>query len=151
MENEDRTIKSILNKQDFGYQTDVWYRAYNITTEKVELFHDFVYSVYYLIDQTFLGSDVVITEEDQKNHFTWCWDKIIDNFSKEKINLKKRGIHYEYFWNFFLESFYYLKMDNDEVKVSEYIFKLFNCNHKKTRSELGILTEIYKLLEKNLT
>lgn len=151
MENEDRTIKSILNKQDFGYQTDVWYRAYNITTEKVELFHDFVYSVYYLIDQTFLGSDVVITEEDQKNHFTWCWDKIIDNFSKEKINLNKRGIHYEYFWNFFLESFYYLKMDNDEVKVSEYIFKLFNCNHKKTRSELGILTEIYKLLEKNLT
>lgn len=151
MENKDGTIKSILNKQDFGYQTDVWYRAYNITTEKIELFHDFIHSVYTLIDQTYLGSDVIITEEDQKNHFTWCWDKTIDNLSKEKINLNKRGIHYEYFGDFFLESFYYLKMDNEEVKLTEYIFKLFNSNHKKTRSELGILTEIYKLLEKNLT
>ena len=151
MENKDRTIKSILNNQDYGYQTDVWYRAYNITTEKIELFHDFIYSVYSLIDRTYLGSDVVVTEEDQRNHFTWCWDKTIDNLSKEKINLNKRGIHYEYFGDFFLESFYYLKMDNEEVKLTEYIFKLFNSNHKKTRSELGILTEIYKLLEKNLT
>jgi hypothetical protein len=151
MENKDRTIKSILNKQDFGYQADVWYRAYNITAEKVELFHDFIYSVYILIDQTYLGSDVIVTEEDQKNHFTWCWDKTIDNLAKEKINLNKRGIHYEYFGDFFLESFYYLKMDDEEIKLTEYIYKLFNCNHKKTRSELGILTEIYKLLEKNLT
>lgn len=151
MENKDRTIKTILNKQDFGYQTDVWYRAYNISTEKVELFHDFISSVYSLIDQTYLGSDVIVTEEEQKNHFTWCWDKTIDNLGKEKINLNKRGIHYEYFGDFFLESYYYLKMDNEEIKLTEYIFKLFNCNHKKTRSELGILTEIYKLLEKNLT
>lgn len=151
MENKDLNIKSILNKQDYGYQAEVWYRAYSITTEKIELFHDFVYSVYTLIDTTYLGPDALITEEDQKNHFTWCWDKTIDNLSKEKINLNKRGIHYEYFWDFFLESFYYLKMDNEEVKIGEYIYRLFDYNHKKTRSELSVLTEIYKLLEKNLT
>lgn len=151
MENKDLNIKSILNKQDYGYQAEVWYRAYNITTEKIELFHDFTYSVFSLINETYLGPDALITEEDQKNHFTWCWDKTIDNLAKEKIYLNKRGIHYEYFWDFFLESFYFLKMDNEEIKISEYIFKLFNNNHKKTRSELEVLTQIYKLLEKNLT
>ena len=151
MENKDINLKSILNKQDYGYQAEVWYRAYGITTEKIELFYDFVNSVYKLIDDTYFGPDALVTEEDQKNHYTWCWDKTIDNLSKEKININNRGIHYEYFWDFFLESFYYLKMDDEDIKIKEYLFKLFNYNHKKTRSELGVLTEIYKLLEKNLT
>jgi hypothetical protein len=41
-------------------------------------------------------------------------------------------------------------MDEEEIKVEEYLYKLFNYKHKKTRSELSVLTEIYKLLEKNL-
>lgn len=151
MENKDGLIKTLLNKQDYGYQAEVWYRAYGITTEKIELFHDFVYSVYKLVDTTYLGPDAVISEEDQRNHFTWCWDKTIDDLIKEKINLSKRGLHYEYFWEFFLESYYFLKMDEEEIMIEDYLYKLFNYNHKKTRSELGVLTEIYKLLEKNLT
>ena len=151
MENKDGLIKTLLNKQDYGYQAEVWYRAYGITTEKIELFHDFVYSVYKLVDTTYLGPDAVISEEDQRNHFTWCWDKTIDDLTKEKINLSKRGLHYEYFWEFFLESYYFLKMDEEEIMIEDYLYKLFNYNHKKTRSELGVLTEIYKLLDKNLT
>ena len=151
MENKDGLIKTLLNKQDYGYQAEVWYRAYGITTEKIELFHDFVYSVYKLVDTTYLGPDAVIGEEDQRNHFTWCWDKTIDDLTKEKINLSKRGLHYEYFWEFFLESYYFLKMDEEEIMIEDYLYKLFNYNHKKTRSELGVLTEIYKLLDKNLT
>jgi hypothetical protein len=150
MGNKDINLKDLLNKQDYGYQAEVWYRAYGITTEKIELFYDFVNSVYQLINKTYLGPDAIITEEEQRDHFTWCWDKTVDNLTKEKIKLNKRGIHYEYFWDFFLESFYFLKMDEEEVKVEEYLYKLFNYTHKKTRSELSVLTEIYKLLEKNL-
>lgn len=151
MENKDTYLKSILRDQDYGYQAEVWYRAYNITTERIELFYDIVNSLYVLIDNTYLGPDAIITEDDQKNHFTWCWDRTLENLSKEKININKRGIHYEYFWDFFLESFYYLKMDGEEIRISQYLYRLFNYNHKKTRSELAVLTEIYKLLEKNLT
>jgi hypothetical protein len=150
MENKDTYLKSILRDQDYGYQAEVWYRAYNITTERIELFYDIVNSLYVLIDNTYLGPDAIITEDDQKNHFTWCWDKTLENLSKEKININSRGIHYEYFWDFFLESFYYLKMDEEEIKIKEYLYRLFNYNHKKTRSELAVLTEIYKLLENNL-
>lgn len=150
MENKDTYLKSILKDQDYGYQTEVWYRAYSITTEKIELFYDLVDSLYRIVDQTYLGPDAIITEDEQRKHFTWCWDKVINNLSKEKINFNSRGIHYEYFWDFFLESFYYLKMDGEEIKIKEYLYRLFNYNHKKTRSELAVLTEIYKLLEKNL-
>jgi hypothetical protein len=151
MENKDTYLKSILNSDNLTAQSEVWYKAYGIVFERVELYYDFLNSLHILIDDTYLGSDVLINEEDQKNHFTWCWEKTIDNLSKERIYLKKRGYHYEYFWEFFLESYYYPQMDESEVKIGEYIYKLFDYNHSKTRSELGVLTEIYKLLDKNLT
>ena len=94
MENKDTYLKSILKDQDYGYQTEVWYRAYSITTEKIELFYDLVDSLYRIVDQTYLGPDAIITEDEQRKHFTWCWDKVINNLSKEKINFNSRGIHY---------------------------------------------------------
>jgi hypothetical protein len=151
MENKDILPKKLLNKDSLGYQAEVWYRAYGISIEKMELFYDFVNSVYELVDSTYLGPDAIVTEEEQKIHFTWCWDRVIGNLSKEKINLNNRGIHYEYFWDFFLESFYFLQIDGEEIKISEYVYRLFDYKHQKTRSELGVLTEIYKLLDNNLT
>ena len=106
--------------------------------------------LYDLVVETYLGVDVVITEEDQKNHFTWCWDRTIENFNKEKIHFKERGNFYEYFWNFFLEAFYYQMIDNKTVRIVEYFNVLFKFNHRKTRSELDMLSEVYKLFDQNL-
>jgi len=55
MENKDAYINKILDKDNQGYQTEVWYRAYGITMEKMELFYDFTNSVYELVDSTYLG------------------------------------------------------------------------------------------------
>ena len=149
MENRESYLE-FVSSESYKNQIDIWYRAYNISREKIELFHDFLISLYSLIDETFLGVDVVELEEDQKNHFTWCWDKTIDNFSKEKIFFKDRGAYYEYFWNFFLEAYYFQKLEDKTVRINEYFTKLFNFKYRKTRSELDMLTEIYKLFDQNL-
>ncbi len=136
--------------ENYKQQIDVWFKAYNISREKTELFYDFVVTLHDLIVETYLGPDVIHLETDQKNHFTWCWDKVIDNFSKEKIYFKNRGNVYEYFWNFFLEAFYYTQLDGNIMRIREYFYILFHFEHRKTRSELDMLTEIYKLLDQNL-
>jgi hypothetical protein len=41
-------------------------------------------------------------------------------------------------------------LEKKTTKIGEYFFKLFDFRYKKTRSELDILTEVYKLLEQNL-
>jgi hypothetical protein len=139
-----------ITSENYKNQIDIWYRSYNINREKIELFYDFLTSLYNLVNETYLGNDVIVEEFDQKNHFAWCWDRTIDNFNKEKIFFKERGAHFEYFWNLFLEAFY-TKKDNDEiVRIPDYLFKLFNFKHKKTRSELDILSELYKLLNLSL-
>lgn len=139
-----------ITSESYKQQIDVWYRAYNISKEKTELFYDFLRSLYELMEETYLGEDVIFTEEDQKNHFTWCWDKIVDNFNHERIYFKERGSAYIYFWNFFLEAFYFTKLDGNTCRIKDYFHILFDFDHRKTRSELDMLTEIYKLFDQNL-
>lgn len=128
----------------------IWVRANNISREKLELFHDFLISLYDLIDNTYLGSDVMYDEEDQKGHFNWCWDKIISNFSEEKIIFKNRGICYEYYWNFFLEAYYLPKIENKSIRIDDYFNVLFDFTYFKTRSELDMILDIYKMFEQTL-
>jgi hypothetical protein len=149
MENKESYL-DFVSSENYKQQIDVWYRAYNISREKTELFYDFLISLHDLIDETYLGADVVMTTEDQINHFTWCWDKTIESFNKEKISFKERGNAYKYLWNFYSEAYYYTKNSESIIRIPEYFYILFDFVHKKTRSELDMLTELYKLLEQNL-
>jgi hypothetical protein len=149
MENKENQLE--LDSTDrYKHQIDIWYRTYNIYRDKIVLFSDFLSSLHNLVESTFLGEDVLYDEVDQRTHFNWCWKKIISDFEKEKIFFKENGSHYEYFWNFFFEAFYINKLDDKETKVFEYFHKLFDFTYKKSRSELDILTEVYKLLDQNL-
>jgi hypothetical protein len=149
MENKESYLE-FVSSESYKHQIDIWYKAYNISREKTDLFYDFVTSLYELIDETFLGADVLQSEDDQRNHFTWCWNATIENFNKEKIYFKEKGNHYEYFWNFFLEAYYFEQLDGNIIRIREYFYKLFDFKYRKTRSELDMLTEIYKLFEQNL-
>jgi hypothetical protein len=149
MEKKEGYIEFITS-ESYKHQIDIWFKANNIFSEKIELFYDFLTSLYEVVDETYLGTDVLNYESDQKNHFKWCWNKIINNLEKENIHFKDKGNHYEYFWNFFLEAYYLMKIDDSAIKIPEYFYILFNFNHKKSRSELDMLTEIYKMLEQNL-
>ena len=139
-----------VTKQVTPQEMDLWLKAHNISSEKSGLFFDFICSLYLIVQDTFLGEDILITNTDKKGHFTWCWEKNIDNFSKENIHFEMRGEHYDYFWNFFTESFY---KDNDKDSIEKmdiYLNKLFKLFIKKTKSELDVLADIYKILDKSL-
>lgn len=149
MKNKENNLQ-FFTSENYKYQIDIWYKAHNISHEKIQLFHDFLFTLYQFIDETYMGPDVMENETDQKNHFNWCWSKTIDLFSKEKIFFKEKGIHYEYFWNFFHEAFYYNSINNIPIKINDYIKIIFDFNHKKTRAEIDVLTELYKLLNESL-
>lgn len=149
MENNEGYIEFVTS-ESYKHQIDIWYRAYNINHEKINLFYDFVSSLYELVNSTYLGTDFIKSDADRKNHFVWCWNKTIENFSHEKIYFKETGSHFDYFWNFFDEAYYIVVLNGDTIRIPEYFYKLFNFKHKKSRSELDLLTEIYKQLELNL-
>jgi hypothetical protein len=135
-----------------------WYLANNITPELTELFRDFCLSFLNLLNDTYLGDDfddnketkVGMTTEQKLNHFRWCWGKTIENFKKENTKFNFNETDLEFFEGFFFEVFY---SQNDlKIKDSIYTFfrQIFDSKYKKTKSDIEIFTDIYKVLERSL-
>jgi hypothetical protein len=140
-------ITAVVNKED----VDTWVRMNNVNTQKLELFFDFINGLYTTIRETYLGDDVIVGDKERKEHFNWCWNNLLNNFGKESIYFNQVGSHYEYFWNFFYESYYVNKKEENTEKICDFLNRLFRIHIEKTNSELDMLKEIYFILEQNLT
>ena len=137
---------------------EVWFNVNNMIYEKRQLFSDFTFSLYYLISSTYLGDDLdntsetklVLSQEDRLKHFDWCWKKTLDNFSKESIRFDVKGEHREYYEKFFMDLFYNAENKTISENIVKFFQELFDEEKMFTKSDLDMLTEIYKLLNKNI-
>jgi DnaJ-class molecular chaperone len=137
---------------------EIWFNMNNMVPEKRELFSDFTFSLYFLIRDTYLGDEfsetqetkVILSEEEKKNHFDWCWKKTIENFSKENVVFNKNGEHRDYFEQFFTDLFYNAEKKEIAENISKFFVEVFNENKAFTKSDLDMMTDIYKRLNKNL-
>jgi len=133
----------------------VWFNIHNMNYEKIELYGDIFKSLNFIIIDTYLGDEksetkIIMSNEDNDSHFNWCWNKLLENFRKENIHIKHGGKHKDYFKSFFDDSFYYQKEENIKNVISHFITEVFDIEKPFSKSDLDILTELYKLLEKNI-
>ena len=133
----------------------IWFNVHNMVTEKIQLYGDIFQSLNQIITDTYLGDDttetkITISEDDKLAHFEWSWKKALENFKKENINIKVNGEHKDYFSDFFSETYYNQKEKNVKQSIPKFISDIFDINKEFSKSDLDILTELYKLLEKNI-
>jgi len=122
----------------------------SFTIERGNLLLDFVESIVQKITKTYLGDDLMTTE-DRIKHFNWCWKSVLSDFSKENIFFNKKGQLYEYFQSFFNEIFY-LEQNKEEKKIGKtlyFIINSFNYKRIRTKSELDSFLDLYKIFNKS--
>lgn len=151
MDNFFNWISKPIPKEDI----ELWLNANNIILEKSELFSDFCTSLYELMLSTYLGefnsnseTKVTMNNEDNLNHFNWCWKKTIENFEKENLNVDLSGEHYDYFLTFFNDVFYYQENDLVRKQIGQFMKDLFDKEKTFTKSDLDLYTNMYKLLDR---
>lgn len=127
------------------------YKANNINYDKCNLYYDFIMTLNRKINNTFLGDDVINNEDDIKSHYEWCFDHNIKNFSKEGILFMEIGLLKEYFFNFYMELFYNTSNKKDVIeKLDKFPNMSFKYYRLKTRSDMDVLLELYRIFEKSL-
>ena len=127
------------------------YKANNIKYDKCELYRDFIDTLNKLVIETFLGDDVINKEEDIKNHFDWCIEKVFYNFKKENIIFENTLNLKEYFFNFYIELFYNVNNKKNSIdKLNKLSILSLVYSRIKTRSDMDVLLELYRLFEKSL-
>jgi hypothetical protein len=130
----------------------VLYNANNINHEKCELYNEFIQSLIFLVYDTYMGDDIT-NENEQKNHFSWCWGKNIENFDKEGFVFNSPKLK-NYFLEFMLEVYYPITQKNENQVALNNIIKLwvyiFDYNNNKSKSDMDTLIEVYKMFENSL-
>ncbi len=137
---------------------EVWFNVNNMIYEKRQLFSDFTFGLHHLIKSTYLGDDtdnksetkLVLSQEEKISHFDWCWKKTLENFSKENVRFNLKGEHKEYYEKFFMDLFYNAENKTISENIDAFFEELFDEEKMFTKSDLDMLTEIYKLLNKNI-
>jgi hypothetical protein len=129
---------------------DIWYKTHNFIFEKNELYYDFVSSLFDLIEQTYLGLDVLNNKEDILNHFKWCFKKTIENFETENIKFKSNGSLFDYLYLFFSGSFYKEPTEKNIIYLYEFFNNIFDFTRVKPQKDMETYKFIYKLFDINL-
>lgn len=140
-----------LSIESYRKEINIWYSANNVIREKSELYFDFLSSLLKLIDETYLGYDVISTQEEMVSHFTWCFNTILSNFEYERIKFAPVSTTaYDYLWFFLYKGFYTSKNENKVGVLLEYFNYLFDFNMLKTPPELESFMDFYKIFDQNL-
>jgi len=131
----------------------VLYSTNNVKFDRVNLYLDFVVSLFTIVFDTYLGDDIT-SQTQQINHFEWCWNKNIENFKKEDINFEYNIELKNYFSEFTLEVFYNLDDKDNNPNVHRNIMNLwqhiFNYKGIKSRADVDSFIEIYNIFDKSL-
>jgi len=133
----------------------IWFNIHNMNYEKIELYGDISKSLTTIIMDTYLGENnsetkIMISDEDNRSHFDWCWKKMIDGFRRENIIIKSKGEHKEYFESFFMDTFYNQSRESIKHSINKFLTEIFDTEMTYSKSDLDLLTELYKLMEKNM-
>jgi len=142
-------IKQPLSKTSL----DVLYSANNVKFERCQLFGDFIQSLVVKVLDTYMG-DEYTKPEQRIEHFKWCWDKNIESFEDEGIYFTDTEEIYDYFKEFMVDIYYSSKDKTDRNRDKRDINKMwkyiFNFSINKTRSDVEMFLEVYRMFEKTL-
>jgi len=133
----------------------IWFNVHNMNYERIELYGDIFKSLNYVIIDTYMGEEtketkISLSQEDKESHFEWCWHKMVEDFKRENIIIKHGGEHKEYFRSFFFDTFYNQSERNVKDSIPNFLVEVFDVEKPFSKSDLDILTELYKLMEKNI-
>ena len=136
----------------------IWFNVHNMIYEKIELYGDIFKSLNCVITDTYMGDSngdspetkIVLSPEDKQSHFDWCWSKMVENFHKENIIITIDGEHKDYLKSFYMDTFYHQTQKNVKDSVPVFLNEIFNMSKPFSKSDLDMITEIYKMMEKNV-
>ena len=136
----------------------IWFNVHNMIYERMELYGDIFKSLNHTIVDTYMGepqgnsseTKISLSQEDKDLHFEWCWKHVVENFNKENIRIKLDGDHKNYFKSFYMDTFYNQSERSIKESIPVFLQEIFDVSTPFSKSDLDMITEMYKLMEKNI-
>lgn len=123
-----------------------------ILKDRVEIYKDFALNLLYYIVDYYLDNQCLREDEDIYNHYSWCYQKVCDEFLEENLDFTKNSELKDYFYKYYYNQFYTATNNNDtSLAYFEKFWKnVFEIDKQKNKNIINILIDIYKIYDKSV-
>jgi len=119
-----------------------------IIKDRVEIYRDFTINlVNYIIDY-YLDKETLGNDEDIKNHYNWCYNKVCEEFEKEGLAFRHNEQLRQYFYEFFYYQFYKKETQDLTLQYYEKFWQnIFDINKQKNKNVTNTMVELYNIFD----
>lgn len=125
-------------------------QKYVIIKDRIEIYKDFTINLLNYIIFYYLDKDSLSEDEDIKNHFNFCYDKVCNEFLEEEINFKDNNELRQYFYVYYYNEFYKNKKSSKLATYDKFWRNIFEIDLQKDKNAISVLLEIYMIFDKSI-
>lgn len=145
MNNTSNNIVSEVSK-------DKEFEKYGITVEKLHLLKDFIVHLTTKIEETYFGPEYIKSEKEIIDHYCWCCNKTINDFSNLGFNFNNDEALFEFLYiSIYKKTVYNLELEEiDYDYIKKQFQDLLKFDKKFTRNQLDSVITLFKIFKKFL-
>lgn len=124
---------------------------YTIIKDRIEIYRDFTFNLLFYIFDLYLDKETLYLDQDIRNHFMYCYNKVCAEFLKEEIDFRNNKHLIEYFYTYY---YYHLYKTDSEVQQSFFVKfwnSIFNIDNPKNKNTLKVLIELYHVFDQSIS
>jgi hypothetical protein len=129
-------------------------KKYLIIKDRVEIYKDFALNLLYYIYHYYIDKETLSENQDILNHYSWCYNKVCDEFLKEGLDFTKNEELKQYYYAYYYHQFYKIKENSNHDTSLAYYEKfwksIFEIDKQKNKNIINILIEVYTIYDKSI-
>lgn len=126
-------------------------QKYMIIKDRVEIYKDFTINLLSYIMDFYLDNKTLSADNDIRNHYNWCFNKVCDEFKEEGLDFSNNENLRQYFYDFFYHQFY--KRENQDIVYTYYEkfwLNIFNIEKQNNKNIMNTMVELYNIFDKSV-
>ena len=127
-------------------------QKYIIVKDRVEIYRDFALNLLYYIHNYYIDRESLSADVDIRNHYSWCFKKVCEEFKEEELDFTENKELKEYFYLYYYNQFYKATGNQDtSIGYYERFWRnIFEIDKQKNKNIINILIEIYSIYDKSI-
>lgn len=130
-------------------------KKFIIIKDRVEVYKDFTINLLKCIVKYYVDRESLSDEQDIRNHFMWCYDKVNDEFKKEELDFSDNKELREYFYTYYYHQFYMIDDNHIEYNrlvklIEEFWIEIFSINNQKNKTIITVMIELYSIFDNTI-
>lgn len=121
-----------------------------IIKDRVEIYKDFTLNLIGYIYDFYLDKETLYLDDDIKNYFMFCYNKVCDEFLEEEIDFRDNEELIEYFFIYYYHHFFKNDKQISKTYFINFWKNIFNIDNPQNKNSFKVLLELYGIFDKSI-